>query len=35
MTESQRTTARQLCADAIGRDEPLAWFDQLYAVAEG
>ena len=35
MADSTRTTARQLCSDAISQGEPLAWFEQLYASVDG
>lgn len=35
MSDGHRTKARQLADDSIARGEPLAWFDELYAAAEG
>lgn len=35
MTDLKRNTARKLCNEAISRGEPLAWFEQLYSIAEG
>lgn len=32
---SERRTARRMAADAIGAGTPLAWFEELYALAEG
>ncbi len=34
-SDIKRVTARQFCTDAISRGEPLAWFEQLYASADG
>lgn len=30
----QRTVARAMAANAVGRGEPLAWFEELYAAAD-